>query len=146
MKNATRMHVALNVADLDRSVAFYTTLFGCEPTKLRDDYAKFMLAAPDLVFSLNPVRPGAGPDRLSHLGFQVGSTDELEAARQRLAEAGFSLRDEHQTTCCYALQNKFWVGDPDGNEWEFYEVLEDAPVHTSHSGPSESAAACCPGA
>lgn len=138
MKNDTRMHVALNVADLERSAAFYEALFDRSPEKRRADYAKFKLEAPPLVFSLNPVQPGVGPDRLSHLGFQVGSGAELEAARTRLVQAGYSLREEHQTTCCYAVQNKFWIADPDGNEWEFYEVLEDAPVH---SGPT--AQVCC---
>ena len=140
MKNDTRMHVALNVADLGRSTEFYEALFDRAPEKRRADYAKFRLEDPPLVFSLNPVKPGVGPDRLSHLGFQVSSKVELAAARTRLAQAGYSLREEHQTTCCYAVQNKFWIADPDGNEWEFYEVLEDAPVH---SGPT--AEVCCAG-
>jgi catechol 2,3-dioxygenase-like lactoylglutathione lyase family enzyme len=143
MKNVARMHVALNVADLDRSVAFYEALFHRAAAKRRPDYAKFTLDEPALVFSLNPAQPGVGPDRLSHLGFQVPSSAALEEARRRLSEAGFSLREEQATTCCYAVQNKFWISDPDGNEWEFYEVLEDAPVH---SGPAGSGAeVCCVG-
>jgi len=139
------MHVALNVADIDRSTAFYETLFDRAPAKRRSDYAKFLLADPPLVFSLNPVRPGAGPGRLSHLGFQVASGAELEAARRRLTRAGLALREEHQTTCCYAVQNKFWVRDPDGNEWEFYELLADTPVHSAAPVGDSGAAACCAG-
>ena len=141
MKNVARMHVALNVAHLDRSVAFYEALFDREAAKRRPDYAKFTLDEPALVFSLNPVRPGVGPDRLSHLGFQVASSAALEEARRRLSSAGFSLRDEPATTCCYAVQNKFWISDPDGNEWEFYELLADAPVHSGPRGAGVEA--CC---
>ena len=139
MKNVARMHVALNVADLDRSVAFYEALFDRPPVKRRPDYAKFTLDEPALVFSLNPVRPGVGPDRLSHLGFEVASSAALDQARGRLTQAGFALREEHATTCCYAVQDKFWIADPDGNEWEFYELLADAPVHSGSSGLADEA-------
>lgn len=143
MSTTTRMHVALNVSDLERSVAFYRTLFGVEPSKLFPDYARFTLADPPLVFSLNPGRPGQAPGRLSHLGFQVASAAELERARERLAAAGVATRDEREATCCYAVQNKVWASDPDGNAWELYEVLADAETH---SGAPATGAPCCAGA
>lgn len=141
MNATTRMHVALFVSDLERSVAFYRTLFGVEPSKRHADYARFTLADPPLVFSLNPGRPAGGPDRLSHLGFQVASAAELERARERLVAAGLATWDERETTCCYAVQNKVWARDPDGNAWELYEVLADAATHSG----APSAAPCCAG-
>lgn len=133
-----RMHVALDVADLEGSIDFYARLFGLEPAKRRDDYAKFELSDPPLVLSLNPATAApSGPQRLSHLGVRVSEAAELAALRERLAAAGFSPREEHGTACCYAYADKLWVSDPDGNAWEFYQRLGDAA--TRYPGAGE----CC---
>jgi catechol 2,3-dioxygenase-like lactoylglutathione lyase family enzyme len=136
---ALKAHLALNVADLSRSLSFYRKLFGIEPSKLRRGYAKFDLADPPLNFTLNEV-PFPGRGALSHLGIQVASTEDVLAMRERWLREGLSPRDEMQTTCCYALQDKAWVRDPDGNEWEVFAVLED---HLPEAR-SETSACCAP--
>jgi len=124
----TRFHLSLHVGDLERSVAFYRDLLHREPDKQHERFARFTTDAPALVLSLVERRKEAaatGPQRLSHLGFRLESREQLDAARERLAKAGHLLREEQESRCCYALQDKFWVTDPDGNAWEFYELLED---------------------
>jgi catechol 2,3-dioxygenase-like lactoylglutathione lyase family enzyme len=119
-----KFHLSLNVADLNRSIAFYRVLFGIEPAKCHDDYAKFELDDPPVVFSLVPHAPGSGGS-LSHLGLRVGSTEEVRQAAERLAAAGICTQDQNGTVCGYARQDKVWTRDPDGNFWEVYVVEED---------------------
>src|SRR5262249_19649716 len=119
-----KAHVALNVRDVTASVEFYRKLFGIEPVKLRLGYAKFDVQNPPLNISLNE-SPVTAPGALSHLGIQVASTDDVLAIRKQWNEAGLATRDEMQTTCCFAKQDKTWVQDPDGNQWEVFVVLED---------------------
>lgn len=120
----TKFHFALNVADLERSVAFYQILFDVPPAKHFADYAKFELEQPPLVFSLVP-NPPASAGSLSHFGFPVSSTEEVAAAAARLAAAGLSTTCQEGTVCGYARQDKVWVADPDHNHWEIYVVHED---------------------
>ena len=119
-----KAHVAIHVKNVAASIEFYRKLFGIEPCKVRRGYAKFDISNPPLNFTLNE---GTGGDRgaLSHLGIQVESTDDVLTMRQRWREQGLLTRDEMKTECCYALQDKIWVRDPDGNEWEVFAVLED---------------------
>jgi catechol 2,3-dioxygenase-like lactoylglutathione lyase family enzyme len=133
---ALKAHLALNVSDVTQSIEFYRKLFGIEPSKVRTGYAKFDVQNPPLNFSLNQ---GSAPNRgaLSHLGIQVSSTDDVLTTRQRWNAAGLLTRDEMQTNCCYATQDKTWVRDPDGNEWEVFVVLEDNLPETA------AAAGCC---
>jgi len=147
-----RMHIALNVADLGLSVNFYRKALGREPAKLRADYAKFELSDPPLVLSLNPLATGQAPrgaQRLSHLGLRLPDAAALELTHRRLAEAGLEAREEREVACCYATQNKFWVDDPDGNSWEFYELLESVEQRYPDTGeccapaPESEGAACC---
>ena len=114
----------LNVHNVERSIVFYRKMLGIEPSKVRAGYAKFDVQNPPLNLTLNEV---AFKERgaLSHLGIQVGSTDDVLAMRQKWAAAGLITRDEMQTDCCYATQDKTWVRDPDGNEWEAFVVLRD---------------------
>lgn len=121
---ALKAHLALNVVNVERSIQFYRKLFGIEPSKVRRGYAKFDVQNPPLNFTLNE---GVIKERgaLSHLGIQVTSTGDVLATRERWAEAGLITRDEMQTNCCYATQDKTWVRDPDGNEWEVFVVLAD---------------------
>ncbi|HEY8504469.1 MAG TPA: ArsI/CadI family heavy metal resistance metalloenzyme [Gemmataceae bacterium] len=121
---ALRFHLSLNVSDLHKAVAFYRTLFGTEPAKLRADYAKFELDDPPLVLSLEPTpRATGGP--LNHLGFRLPDPATLVAMQERLERAGIRSRREEGVECCYARQTKFWVHDPDGTLWEMYTFEED---------------------
>ncbi len=121
---ALKAHLAINVRSLEKSLEFYQKLFGVEPSKVRSGYAKFDLANPPLNFTLNEV-PFGERGALSHLGIQVGTTDDVLAVKLRWLEQGLITRDEMKTDCCYAIQDKTWVNDPDGNEWEVFVVLQD---------------------
>lgn len=129
--SALKAHFALNVKSVEQSIQFYRKMFGIEPSKVRTGYAKFDVQNPPLNFTLNQ---GSFANRgaLSHLGIQVRSTADVLATRQKWNDAGLVTRDEMQTNCCFATQDKTWVRDPDGNEWEVFVVLEDnLPESTS---------------
>jgi catechol 2,3-dioxygenase-like lactoylglutathione lyase family enzyme len=120
-----KAHVSINVRNVEKSIDFYRRMLGIEPAKVRTGYAKFDVKDPPLNLALNEVPSLAGPGALSHLGIQVASTDDVLAFRARWAQAGLFTRDEMKTDCCYATQDKTWVKDPDGNEWEAFVVLQD---------------------
>lgn len=145
-----KAHVSIDVRDVARSVDFYRRLFGIEPSKVRRDYAKFDLVNPPLNFAINERADVTGNGALSHLGLQVASTGDVLATRTRWHEQGLLTRDEMQTDCCYATQDKTWVRDPDGNEWEVFVVLADnLPEHPAEAVESsccvapETAEVCC---
>ncbi|HJZ83376.1 MAG TPA: ArsI/CadI family heavy metal resistance metalloenzyme [Pyrinomonadaceae bacterium] len=127
---ALKAHLAINVRNVAQSIEFYRKLFGIEPSKVRTGYAKFDVQNPPLNLTLNE---GAVNSRgaLSHLGIQVSSTADVLATRQHWRDAGLLTRDEMQTSCCYAVQDKTWARDPDGNEWEVFVVLQDNLAETS---------------
>ena len=125
MTSFLKPHVSINVRNLEKSIAFYSKMFGIEPAKVRTGYAKFDVQNPALNFALNEVPNLEGPGALSHLGLQVESSNDVAAMRAQWAEAGLYTRDEMKTDCCYAIQDKTWVMDPDGNEWEAFVVLQD---------------------
>ena len=129
-----RVQLALNVSDLEAAVEFYGKLFSREPAKRREGYANFALDEPPLKLVLIENAKSGGT--LNHLGVEVGSTADVAAATERLSEKGLRTRSEHGT-CCYALQDKVWVADPDGAPWEFYTVLADS------AETGADAAACC---
>ena len=135
---AIKAHISLNVRNIGQSIEFYKKMLGIEPSKVRNGYAKFDVQNPPLNLALNEI-PFNERGALSHLGIQVASTDDVLAMRERWARAGLNTRDEMQTSCCYAVQDKTWVSDPDGNEWEVFVVLEDNLPETSGAGVS----ACC---
>lgn len=136
----SRIHMGLAVRDLARSVAFYRTLFGQEPTKTKPHYAKFEVAEPPVNLSLNEAGGETGPNNpVSHFGIQVKSSDAVSEMAARLTAAGLPTRVEEHVTCCYAVQNKVWAADPDGNRWETYVVVDEQGAH-HHS----SAGPCCP--
>ena len=120
----SRVQLALNVDDIDAAVAFYRTLFGTEPAKRRPGYANFAIADPPLKLVLFEA-PGKG-GTINHLGVEVESTDEVKAATERLAAGGLATAVEESTSCCYAVQDKVWVGEEGSGRWEFYTVLADA--------------------
>lgn len=138
-----RMHVSLYVSDIVSTIEHYTAFFGVEPEKIRQGYAKFILNSPSLIISFveNPSRVQSN---FGHLGFQVESPDDLAAMRERAIEAGFSLRDEVGTSCCYAVQDKFWINDPDGVQWEVYYFHADAEFNDPHYGTNDAEACCMP--
>ncbi|MFJ6249271.1 MULTISPECIES: ArsI/CadI family heavy metal resistance metalloenzyme [unclassified Streptomyces] len=135
----SRVQLALRVADLEGSVAFYTKLFGVEPAKRRPGYANFAVVEPPLKLVL--IEGEADEDaRLDHLGVEVGSTEQVTAATNRLKDAGLITAEENDTSCCYALQDKVWVTGPGGEPWEIYVVKADADTLAK---ATEAASACC---
>ena len=147
----SRIHIALAVRSLERSVAFYRTLFGGGQTKARPRYAKFEVAEPPVNLALNEVGGATGPNHpVAHFGIQVKSTAAVGVVADRLREAGLDTAAEDNVTCCYAVQNKVWATDPDGNKWEVYVVLDnDGKQHHSSAccadtpGCCKDKAACC---
>ena len=142
---ALKAHLAINVKNAGESIEFYRRMFGIEPSKIRSGYAKFDVQNPPLNFTLNEV-PFKDAGALSHMGIQVASTADVVSIRQRWADAGLVTRDEMQTDCCYATQDKAWVHDPDGNEWEVFVVLKDnlPEKQTDQAGAACCAPGCCP--
>jgi len=136
----SRVHVALEVANVQRSIDFYSVLFGQAPAKIRPGYAKFEPADPSVNLSLNEGLGGPLGRRggQQHFGIQVQSTDVVQAMTQRLRAAGLATRIEEQTACCYAVQDKVWVEDPDGNPWEVFVVTQ---ADVDQRAPKDSS--CC---
>jgi catechol 2,3-dioxygenase-like lactoylglutathione lyase family enzyme len=139
-----RAHVAIHVESVERSIEFYRKLFGVDPAKVREGYAKFDVANPPLNFTINEA-PFSGPGALSHLGIQVACTEDVLALRERWMQQGLIPRDEMNTECCHALQDKTWVRDPDGNEWEAFVVLQDHLPEKRAEKPAGEVACCAPG-
>jgi catechol 2,3-dioxygenase-like lactoylglutathione lyase family enzyme len=146
MTDVLKAHVSINVRNVERSIDFYRRMLGIEPSKVRTGYAKFDVQNPPLNLALNEVPSLDSAGALSHLGLQVASTQDVLAIRSRWAEAGLVTRDEMQTDCCYATQDKTWVHDPDGNEWEVFVVLKDNLPETAESGSvakTVKSTSCC---
>ena len=138
----SRVQLALNVDDLDTSIAFYSRLFDTQPAKVKPGYANFAVAEPPLKLVLIE-NPGQGGS-VNHLGVEVADTDTVDSTQTRLAAAGLASIDERDQTCCYAKQDKFWVeGTPNGERWEVYTVLEDSETF---AGTDSAEAGCCGGA
>jgi catechol 2,3-dioxygenase-like lactoylglutathione lyase family enzyme len=137
-----RLHISLAVDDLDRTVAFYSTLFEAEPTVRKADYAKWMLDDPRVNFAVQTRGARKG---LDHLGIQVEDRDELGEVYARLEAAGAPSHDEGETVCCYAKSEKRWVVDPQGVAWETFLTTGDSPVYGSDIDVQASvrASGCC---
>jgi catechol 2,3-dioxygenase-like lactoylglutathione lyase family enzyme len=131
-----RVQLALNVEDLDAAIDFYTRLFGTGPAKVRDGYANFAVDDPPLKLVL--VTGYGQPGSLNHLGVEVATTDDVDAAKARLADEGLDTKVEDQTECCYAMQDKVWVSDPGGAWWEVYTVLGDSDVFNPADAASQA--------
>ncbi len=145
-----KVHVALNTPRFDESVRFYRTFLGLEPVKLKPGYAKFDVSEPELNLTLNAsAETGAGA--LNHLGIQVGSTEAVKQAAERLKTEGLATFEEENTDCCYALQDKVWVTDPNGYRWEVFVVkVGDTQPQLTAASPTaasptaaSSTDACC---
>jgi len=138
----SRVQLALNVSDLDEAIAFYTKLFKTEPAKRRPGYANFAVADPPLKLVLieDPLARGDGvAHALNHLGVEVEDSHGVTQAIARLSDEGMETSVQDQTICCFAVQDKVWVNDPDGAPWEIYTVLADAPVELGIAGDGQ----CC---
>jgi catechol 2,3-dioxygenase-like lactoylglutathione lyase family enzyme len=122
----SRVQLALNVDDLDAAIDFYSRLFHTKPAKVRDGYANFAIDEPPLKLVL--VEGYGTPGSLNHLGVEVETTEEVQAAKTRLTDEGLETRSEEETECCYSTQDKVWVSDPAGAWWEVYTVLGDSDV------------------
>ena len=141
-----RLHVHVGVADLDKSIGFYSTLFGAEPTVTRADYAKWMLEDPRVNFAISSGDHAARG--IEHLGIQVETAEELTEVYGRLKSADRPVLEEGATTCCYAKSEKSWIADPDGVIWEAFHTSGEATVYGDSpalSALSDNAAAdaCC---
>lgn len=140
-----RFHVHAHVEDLPQSIAFYSRLFGAEPTRVETDYAKWMLDDPRINFAISTrgSRPG-----VDHLGIQADSEEELADLKARAQAADQALLDDGETTCCYARSDKHWVTDPQGIAWEHFRTLADIPVFSEKTPARAEAAAAgrCDGA
>jgi catechol 2,3-dioxygenase-like lactoylglutathione lyase family enzyme len=138
----SRVQLALNVSNLEEAIDFYSKLFNAQPAKLRPGYANFAIVDPPLKLVL--MENASSRDRgvagaMNHLGIEVETTQEVTDATIRLSGEGLTTEIEEQTNCCYAVQNKVWVSDPDGAPWEVYTVLADAPAGSGIDGD----ASCC---
>ncbi|HEU5025578.1 MAG TPA: ArsI/CadI family heavy metal resistance metalloenzyme [Spirillospora sp.] len=133
----SRVQLALRVPDLEGSIAFYSTLFGAEPAKVRPGYANFAIAEPPLKLVLIEGEDGE-PTRMDHLGVEVEDSGLVADAAERLTGAGLATLEENDTSCCYALQDKVWVHGPGGEPWEVYTVKADA----STLAKAEDSACC----
>ena len=136
----SRLQLALNVDDLESSIAFYSGLFGTEPAKVKPGYANFAIVEPPLKLVLVE-NPGQGGS-INHLGVEVSDVETVDDELGRLSAAGFASTEERDTTCCYAKQDKFWVENtPNGERWEIYTVLEDAETFAGDTELTN----CCSG-
>jgi predicted enzyme related to lactoylglutathione lyase len=142
----SRVQLALNVDNIDEAIVFYSKLFATEPAKTRPGYANFAIAEPPLKLVLieNPGKGGS----LNHLGVEVFSADEVTATQARLSGQGLATATEDEVTCCYAVQDKVWVDDPNGAPWEIYTVLADVDggEHSRLRTVDPEATTCGPGA
>jgi lactoylglutathione lyase len=137
-----RVQLALNVADLNEAIEFYSALFAVAPAKVRPGYANFAVVEPPLKLVL--IEGGGEPGTLNHLGVEVEDTAQVAEAQSRLSSEGLATETEDEVACCYALQDKVWVHSPDGTPWEIYTVLADAeaPISQAQDGAG-SGDACC---
>ena len=139
-----RLHVHVAVSDLEKSVAFYSTLFGAGPSVLKPDYTKWMLDDPRVNFAISERGAAAGVD---HLGIQVESDEDLAAVARRLSAAGERVAEQHQAACCYARSNKAWAEDTDGVPWETFHTTGPTAAYgedgATEAKPRAEAAGCC---
>ena len=137
MENQNKFHIGLHVSSIQKTVDFYQNLFGAQPIKQKEDYAKFELDNPGLVISFieSPKKVGS---HFGHLGIRVNSQDELELKKKEISDYLQIALEEEATNCCYAIQNKFWVNAQDGYEWEVYHFIEDVEKKEKYSAVS-----CC---
>ncbi len=135
-----RMHIHIAVEDIAKNIAFYSALFGAQPSVNKDDYAKWQLENPKVNFAISTHgrKPG-----LDHVGIQSDSPEEQTAIEQRLKAAEITGAEQKDTTCCYARSDKYWTVDPQGIPWETFHTLASAPTFTGNEQREESGSGCC---
>lgn len=133
----SRIQLALNVSNLDEAIEFYSKFFETQPAKVRDGYANFAIEEPPLKLVL--IENEGAPGSINHLGVEVSSSDEVTNASNYFSSVGLATRLEESTTCCFAVQDKVWVGGVDGSSWEIYTVLDDSPSESDVRGDGS----CC---
>lgn len=141
-----RLQLALNVSDLDRSIDFYSRLFGEDPAKIKEGYANWSLAEPPLKLVLFEGRPADDGDTardINHLGIEVDSTAEVTEIEARLAASGLETTGVDNTICCFAGKTETWVVDPDGHRWEVYVKTSDHETQFENVVIGSTAAPCC---
>lgn len=129
----SRLQLALNVSNLEESIAFYSQLFGVKPAKVRSGYANFSVVEPPLKLVLIENESGG---TINHLGVEVETTAEVEQWEEKLIVREMNPQAQKNNTCCYAKQDKFWVDDPDKAPWEIYTVLEDSTTFGESTMPN----------
>ncbi len=134
-----RFHIHVHVDDLAQSVAFYAKLFGTQPTRTENDYAKWMLEDPRINFAISS---RGGKPGVDHLGIQVDDEAELAMLKVRAHEADLALQDEGETSCCYARSDKHWITDPQGVAWEYFHTLNGIPTFSGEAPRTETAPCC----
>jgi catechol 2,3-dioxygenase-like lactoylglutathione lyase family enzyme len=143
MGDLPRVHVHMTVSDLDKSREFYTRFLGVAPVKAKPGYVKFLPAFGPLNLALSEARPAGGRGHVDHMGIQVDSQAIVLRELARVKAAGLSVREEMSVDCCHANQDKFWVQDPDGVEWEVYVLNHDLEESTAagHTGATHAVGA-----
>ena len=136
-----KMHISLYVKDIDKTVEFYNKFFEQDAAKVKEDYAKYDLDNPGLIISFVKNESRVNPD-YGHLGFVVESLEQVKDKMEKVKQNGLEVLEEFGTNCCYANQDKFWVTDPDGNQWEVYSFNSDVEFNDPKYA-EESASACC---
>jgi len=121
----SRMHIGIKSAHFEESVSFYEALFQMGPTKLKEGYAKFEVLDPAVNFTINRTKKVSG-NQISHMGIQVTAARHVSEEKERLEKLGLTTKLQKSVDCCYALQDKVWVKDPDGNGWEVFVVIEES--------------------
>lgn len=138
-----RMHVSLYVSDIASTVNFYTAFFGQPASKVKAGYAKYELESPGLIISFvqnaDRVKSNFG-----HLGIQVATKELMENRLEVARSLGIVSLEEIGTACCYAVQDKFWVTDPDGHQWEVYYFHEDSDFNDPQYAMEETSVCCSP--
>jgi catechol 2,3-dioxygenase-like lactoylglutathione lyase family enzyme len=137
----TRLHVHIAVADLERNIRFYSTLFGSKPAVLKTDYAKWELTEPAVNFAISS---RGGQPGLDHVGIQTGSDAELAEIRTRLEQADIAGQAQDAAACCYARSNKYWTCDPQGIAWETFHSLESIPTFNEDASERPADGCCVP--
>lgn len=132
-----KIHLSFAVRDLERSAAFYTKFFGEEPVKAKPGYVKFLPSIAPLNLALHTRRTPGGKE-MHHMGIEVEDHETVMEHLRRIRESGLKTREEMDVNCCHANQDKFWVEDPDGREWEIYVFNRDIDDHAHHGGDG-----CC---
>jgi catechol 2,3-dioxygenase-like lactoylglutathione lyase family enzyme len=121
-----RLHVSVNVDDLDHAIKFYSALFGSEPGVVKDDYARWRLDEPCVNFATTSRGRRLGVD---HLGIDVDDRAELDEVADRLKAAGHVASDTSEGACCYHQSAKSWTVDPGGVAWETFHTYDTSVTY-----------------